>query len=313
ISLEHRGSLAHHPVSAQLATLPTPHSADPPSVRTPPPAEDTDGEEDYDFGAFGVILPRGAPTSGACRTSRRAPCPHTSRARPTRAERASGSCSRTGPRSSGERMSGDCARRRGLRGTCCGLRGSLVEVGVTTDSIDGQLHDYILSHSAYPSPLLYRGFPRSCCTSINNVVTHGIPRPVERPLQDGDIVNIDITVYKHGFHGDTSRTFLVGDVDEKGRELVKITEDALEAAIGVCAPGQPLNLIGKTIHELLRGTKYSVSTQFTGHGIGEDFHKSPWILHHRDERQSWSYASGPLLHDRAVHRTGFKSKSMDIP
>ncbi|KAH9927353.1 peptidase M24, structural domain-containing protein, partial [Fomitopsis serialis] len=159
--------------------------------------------------------------------------------------------------------------------------GSLVKVGVTTASIDAQLHDRILSHNAYPSPLLYRGFPKSCCTSINNVVTHGIPD--ERPLQDGDIVNIDITVYKDGFHGDTSRTFLVGDVDDKGRELVKLTEHALEAAIRVCAPGRPLNLIGKTIHELFRGTKYSVSTQFTGHGIGKDFHTPPWILHHLND------------------------------
>ncbi|KAH9833835.1 methionine aminopeptidase [Rhodofomes roseus] len=247
---------------------------------TSAPAEDTDGEEDYDFGAFGVILPEEPYVWGVSHITPRAVPAHIARPPYARGEgvRLVLEDRPTQLGGADERRLREAAR---LARDVLRFAGSLVEVGVTTDSIDGQLHDYVLSHSAYPSPLLYRGFPRSCCTSINNVVTHGIPD--QRPLQDGDIVNIDITVYKHGFHGDTSRTFLVGDVDEKGRELVKITEDALEAAIGVCAPGQPLNLIGKTIHELLRGTKYSVSTQFTGHGIGEDFHKSPWILHHLND------------------------------
>lgn len=159
--------------------------------------------------------------------------------------------------------------------------GSLVKVGITTEEIDIRVHEKIISHSAYPSPLLYKGYPKSCCTSINNVITHGIPD--ERPLQNGDIVNIDITVFKDGFHGDTSRTFLVGEVDDKGLELVKITEDALAAGIAACGPGKPFKGIGNAIFELIRHKNFSVSTQFGGHGIGEDFHRPPWILHHLND------------------------------
>ncbi|GBE80240.1 Methionine aminopeptidase 1 [Sparassis crispa] len=159
--------------------------------------------------------------------------------------------------------------------------GSLVQVGVTTEAVDAAVHEFILSHSAYPSPLLYNGFPKSCCTSVNNIITHGIPD--DRSLMDGDIVNVDITIYKDGFHGDTSQTFLVGDVDEQGRALVQTTREALEASIAACAPGRPFKGIGKAIYELVRNTEFSVNTQFTGHGIGEDFHRRPWILHHLND------------------------------
>ncbi|KAI8989863.1 methionine aminopeptidase [Trametes punicea] len=161
------------------------------------------------------------------------------------------------------------------------VAGSLVQVGRTTDAIDAAVHELILACGAYPSPLLYKGFPKSCCTSVNNVITHGIPD--ERPLQDGDIVNVDVTVYLDGYHGDTSRTFLVGDVDDKGRELVEITEAALEAGIAACGPGRPFKGIGAAIHALLRGKDYCVSPQFTGHGIGREFHRQPWIFHHLND------------------------------
>ncbi|KAI0774701.1 methionine aminopeptidase [Trametes elegans] len=159
--------------------------------------------------------------------------------------------------------------------------GSLVEAGRTTDAVDAAVHEFVVAHGAYPSPLRYKGFPRACCTSVNNVVTHGIPD--DRPLQDGDIVNVDITVYLDGFHGDTSRTFLVGDVDEKGRELVAVTEAALEAGISACGPGRSFKDIGQAIHELLRGKDYCVSPQFSGHGIGREFHRQPWILHNLND------------------------------
>ncbi|KAF8967476.1 methionyl aminopeptidase [Flammula alnicola] len=159
--------------------------------------------------------------------------------------------------------------------------GTQVKVGATTNAIDSAIHDFIVSHSAYPSPLNYQGYPRACCTSINNVIAHGIPD--DRPLQDGDIINIDVTVYLNGYHGDTSRTFLVGDVDEPGRDLVKITNEALERAIAVCGPGQPFRGIGKAIHALLLNKEYSVSSQFTGHGINTVFHCAPWILHHLND------------------------------
>ncbi|KAF9058181.1 methionyl aminopeptidase [Panaeolus papilionaceus] len=159
--------------------------------------------------------------------------------------------------------------------------GSLVQVGVTTNEIDRKIHDFIIRHQAYPSPLLYSGFPRSCCTSINNIIAHGIPD--DRPLEDGDIVNIDVTVYFDGFHGDTSQTFLVGNVDEPGRELVEITNMALEQAISICQPGRPFKDIAQAIQDLIGNKNYSVSPQFTGHGIGKVFHSPPWILHHPND------------------------------
>ncbi|KAI0751169.1 methionine aminopeptidase [Daedaleopsis nitida] len=155
--------------------------------------------------------------------------------------------------------------------------GTLTQVGRSTDAIDAEVHEFILEHGAYPSPLLYKGFPKSCCTSVNNIVAHGIPD--DRPLQDGDMVNVDVTVYLDGFHGDTSRTFFVGAVDEKGRDLVNITEAAVEAGIAACGPGRHFRDIGRAIHELLRGRDFCVSPMFTGHGIGREFHRRPWIYH----------------------------------
>ncbi|KAG2041283.1 methionyl aminopeptidase [Suillus americanus] len=159
--------------------------------------------------------------------------------------------------------------------------GSLVQPGVTTNSIDAAIHNFIIAHEAYPSPLLYKGFPRSCCTSVNNVVSHGIPD--DRPLEDGDIINVDVTIYLDGYHGDTSSTFLVGDVDEPGRDLVHMTNTALEAGINACGPGRPFNGIGRAIHEIVRNTCHSVCPTFAGHGIGTVFHRPPWIYHTLNE------------------------------
>lgn len=158
----------------------------------------------------------------------------------------------------------------------------LVRPGVTTNSVDEAIHRFILAHSAYPSPLHYAGFPRSCCTSINNIVSHGIPD--DRPLEDGDILNVDVTVYLNGYHGDTSQTFLVGEVDEPGRALVEVTNAALETGIGACGPGRPFRDIGRAIHDLIQQTPgYSVCTSFAGHGIGKVFHRPPWIYHTLNE------------------------------
>ncbi|THU85496.1 methionyl aminopeptidase [Dendrothele bispora CBS 962.96] len=192
-----------------------------------------------------------------------------------------------------EKMRRAATLARDVREFC----GGLVKVGVTTDSIDAAVHEYIVSHGAYPSPLLYQNYPKSCCTSINNVIVHGIPD--DRPLEDGDIVNIDITVYLDGYHGDTSRTWLVGDVDVHGRTLVSLTNAALKAGIAACGPGKPFRGIGKAIHELvnnkkisslaaseeldLTGMEFCVSPEFNGHGIGKEFHRQPWILHHLND------------------------------
>ncbi|KAJ1673520.1 hypothetical protein EV182_005070, partial [Spiromyces aspiralis] len=124
--------------------------------------------------------------------------------------------------------------------------GSLVKVGATTAEIDERIYEFITQDKgAYPSPLNYSGYPRSVCTSINNVICHGIPD--NRRLVCGDIINIDVTVYKDGFHGDTSYTYLVGEVDEKGRELTQATKEALELGICVCGPGVPFKEIGRVI------------------------------------------------------------------
>ncbi|GJJ77940.1 methionyl aminopeptidase [Entomortierella parvispora] len=161
------------------------------------------------------------------------------------------------------------------------LGGTLVKAGVSTDEIDRVLHEAIIANGAYPSPLNYMGFPKSVCTSVSNVIAHGIPD--SRRLEDGDIINIDITVFLDGFHGDTSATFLVGNVDEAGVALVERTKEALDQAIAICAPGVPLNNIGKTIQALADKYGYSVSEQFSGHGIGKEFHCLPLIYHHDND------------------------------
>ncbi|KAG9017671.1 hypothetical protein FRB90_000316 [Tulasnella sp. 427] len=156
--------------------------------------------------------------------------------------------------------------------------GQIIKPGVTTKEINDLVHETILNHRAYPSPLLYKGFPMSCCTSVNNVLAHGIPD--ERPLEDGDIVNVDVTVYKDGWHGDTSKTFLVGNVDQQGVDLIQATEEALLAGIKACGPGVPFREIGRAIvNSTQRYLGISVSPDFLGHGIGRNFHQAPWISH----------------------------------
>ncbi|KAF9437805.1 Methionine aminopeptidase 1D, chloroplastic/mitochondrial [Entomortierella beljakovae] len=163
------------------------------------------------------------------------------------------------------------------------LGGTLVKPGISTLEIDRILHEAIIANNAYPSPLNYMGFPKSVCTSISNVIAHGIPD--NRCLEDGDIINIDITVYLNGYHGDTSATFLVGDVDQAGKDLVERTKESLDAAINICKPGVPLNQIGKTIQRIADRYGYSVSEQFSGHGIGKEFHCLPLIYHHDNDEE----------------------------
>lgn len=154
---------------------------------------------------------------------------------------------------------------------------TLIKPGVTTDEIDALAHNLSIQSGAYPSPLHYNGFPKSICTSVNNVVVHGIPDI--RLLEDGDIVNVDLTVYFKGFHGDCSKTFLVGDVDDKGVELVRITEECLSIAIKSCGPGVPFKEIGSKIYQHAKRNGLTVIPSVLGHGIGEYFHGLPEIYH----------------------------------
>lgn len=156
--------------------------------------------------------------------------------------------------------------------------GAAVAPGVTTDEIDRIVHDYLLDHDAYPSTLGYKGFPKSCCTSLNEVICHGIPDTTV--ISDGDIVNIDVTGFVGGVHGDTNATFLAGDVDEESRLLVERTREALARAIKAVRPGRELNVVGRVIESYAKRFGYGVVRDFTGHGIGHSFHSGLVVLHY---------------------------------
>jgi methionyl aminopeptidase len=155
---------------------------------------------------------------------------------------------------------------------------AVIAPGVTTDEVDRVGHEFLLDHGAYPSTLGYRGFPKSLCTSVNEVICHGIPD--SRPLEDGDIVNIDITAYIHGVHGDTDATYLCGDVDEESRLLVERTREAMMRGIRAAVPGREVNVIGRVIESYARRFGYGVVRDFTGHGIGTEFHSGLIIPHY---------------------------------
>jgi methionyl aminopeptidase len=162
------------------------------------------------------------------------------------------------------------------------LVGQHVAPGVTTDELDRIGHEFLCDHGAYPSTLGYRGFPKSLCSSVNEVICHGIPDA--RVVEDGDIVNIDITAYIGGVHGDTNATFLAGDVDEESRLLVERTREALDRAIRAVKPGRRVSIIGRVIESYAKRFGYGVVRDFTGHGIGTSFHSGLIIPHYDDER-----------------------------
>ena len=160
------------------------------------------------------------------------------------------------------------------------LVGSHVAPGITTDELDRIGHEFLCDHGAYPSTLGYRGFPKSLCSSVNEVICHGIPDSTV--VADGDIVNIDITAFLDGVHGDTNATFLAGDVDEETRLLVERTKEALERGIKAVRPGRRINVIGRVIESYAKRHGYGVVRDFTGHGIGTSFH-SGLVIPHYDE------------------------------
>lgn len=152
-----------------------------------------------------------------------------------------------------------------------------VGVGVTTNELDVIGHNKAIELGAYPSPLNYVGFPKSICTSVNEVVVHGIPD--SRPLVDGDIINCDVTVYYQGMHGDCSETVFVGDVDLASKKLVEVTWECLARSIEIVRPGVKLSAIGTIVEECVKSHGYGVVRQFTGHGIGQFFHMAPYVAH----------------------------------
>ena len=160
------------------------------------------------------------------------------------------------------------------------LVGSHVVPGVTTDELDRIGHEYLCDHGAYPSTLGYKGYPKSMCTSVNEVICHGIPDTTV--LQDGDIVNVDITAFIGGVHGDTNATFEVGTVDEESHLLVERTREALDRAIKAVRPGRQINVIGRVIESYAKRFGYGVVRDFTGHGISTAFHTGLIIPHYDD-------------------------------
>lgn len=153
-----------------------------------------------------------------------------------------------------------------------------VTVGVTTEELDRICHDYIVNvQNAIPAPLNYRGFPKSICTSVNHQICHGIPS--DKKLKSGDIINVDITVIKDGYHGDTSKMFCVGEVSPHARRLVEITRQCLDLGIEQVKPGAHFGDIGHAIQKHAESNRYSVVREFCGHGIGSKFHEEPHVMH----------------------------------
>ena len=162
--------------------------------------------------------------------------------------------------------------------------GKAIAPGVTTDQLDAVAHEYMLDHGAYPSALGYRGFPKSVCTSVNEVVCHGIPDL--RPLEDGDLVKIDVTAFKDGVHGDNCFTFFCGDVDEEARLLTQRTQEALNRAIKAVRPGRPVSVIGRVIEAYAKRFGYGIIRDYTGHGVHTAFHSGLVILHYDEPRMN---------------------------
>jgi methionyl aminopeptidase len=158
------------------------------------------------------------------------------------------------------------------------LVGQNIKPGITTEELDIIAHDFMVANGAYPSTLGYRGYPKSSCTSLNEVICHGIPD--DTVLSDGDIVNIDITAYLDGFHGDLNKTFMVGEVRQEVADLVTRTEEALFRALSVVAPGRQINVIGRAIESYAKRFGYGVIRDFTGHGIGRSFHSGLVVPHY---------------------------------
>lgn len=158
------------------------------------------------------------------------------------------------------------------------MAGEQIRAGMNTEEINTLVHNYIIEHGAIPSPLNYHGFPKSVCTSKNEVICHGIPS-IKDILNDGDIINVDVTTYLNKFHGDTNATFFVGNVRPEIKKLVQVTYDCMMAGISVVKPGARIGDIGAVIAELAHSHGYSVVRDYCGHGIGREFHEDPQVVH----------------------------------
>ncbi len=171
--------------------------------------------------------------------------------------------------------------------------GEFVKPGITTNDIDVFVHELTVANGAYPSPLNYHGYPKSVCTSVNEVICHGIPDSTV--LRGGDIINLDVTCFIDGVHGDTNATFFVGDVDDTSRKLVRVTEECMWRGIEAVKPDRPLSDIGRAIEEHAHHHKLGVVRAFIGHGIGEQFHTDIQVLHYYDPRNNMVMKPGMVF------------------
>ena len=170
------------------------------------------------------------------------------------------------------------------------LTGASLKVGMTTDEVDRYCHQLYIDRNCYPSTLNYHDYPKSLCTSVNEVICHGIPD--DRPLQDGDIVNLDVTAFREGVHGDCNATFLVGDVAPEFQQLVRVTKECMMKGIEAVVPGRPISDIGRAIEQHAKKYRYGVVRAFVGHGIGEEFHSDIQVPHYYDAKASMTMLPG---------------------
>ena len=186
----------------------------------------------------------------------------------------------------------------------------IIKPGVSTEKIDKICFDYINDHKAYSAPLSYRGFPKSCCTSANHVVCHGIPS--DKILKDGDIVNVDVTALKDGWHGDTSRMFKIGEVSVKAEKLVNTTYEAMMKAIKIIKEGVHLGDIGHIIQTHVEAQGFSVVQDFCGHGIGKSFHQEPNVLHYGKKGSGEKIKAGMIFTIEPMINLGnFETKTLN--
>ena len=186
---------------------------------------------------------------------------------------------------------------------------SIIKPGLSTKKIDDLCYKYISDHGAYSAPLYYRGYPKSCCTSSNHVVCHGIPS--EKILNDGDIINVDVTTIKDGWHGDTSRMFVVGECSIKAKQLIKTTYDAMMSGIKTIKANTRIGNIGYAIQNIVEAKGFSVVRDFCGHGIGKKFHESPNILHYGEKNSGIELKEGMIFTVEPMINLGkFETKTL---
>ena len=186
----------------------------------------------------------------------------------------------------------------------------IIKPGVSTDEIDKFCYEYIRDHKAYSAPLFYRGFPKSCCTSANHVVCHGIPS--EKTLREGDILNVDVTALKDGWHGDTSRMFKIGEVSIKAEKLINTTFEAMMKAINIVKDGIRIGDIGAAIQQHVEAEGFSVVQDFCGHGIGESFHQAPNVLHYGEKGTGEKIKEGMIFTiEPMINQGNFETKTLN--